>query len=83
MLVAGVASVVLLARTPPGGPFAAAVVWGLLGIATAPGPQPLDIATAPGLQPVNIAALAAAGIVVAALVARTVTRPDRVELLVG
>ncbi|MGY1841381.1 MULTISPECIES: hypothetical protein [unclassified Modestobacter] len=72
VLVAGVASVVLLGSYAAGGPFAAAVVWGLLGIATAPGPQP-----------VSVAALAAAGIVVATLAARTVTRPDRAELLVG
>lgn len=70
--VAGVAVAVLLGSWVAAGPFAAAVIWGLLGIAGADGPRQ-----------VAVAAISAAVIVLVALAGRALTRSDRSELLVG
>ncbi|WP_409332777.1 hypothetical protein [Trujillonella humicola] len=70
--VAGVASALVLTARAAAGPFALAVVWGLLAVAV-DGPPALVAGTA----------LAAASAVAVALVARAVVRPDRGTLLVG
>jgi hypothetical protein len=70
--VAAIGAAVVLGSVAAAGPFAAAVVWGLLAIAAAGGPRP-----------VSAAAVAAAAVVAAALVARAVRRADRGALLVG
>ncbi|GAB3351950.1 hypothetical protein [Modestobacter lapidis] len=72
VLVAGIAAAVVLGSYVAAGPFAAAVVWGLVAIAAAGGPRP-----------VSVAAISAAAIVVVALTARALTRSDRSALLVG
>ncbi|MCZ2803514.1 hypothetical protein O2W18_00170 [Modestobacter sp. VKM Ac-2983] len=70
--VAGIAAAVLLGSHVAAGPFAAAVIWGLLGIAAAEGPQQ-----------VAVAAISAAAVVLVALAGRALTRTDRSALLVG
>ncbi|KGH44867.1 hypothetical protein IN07_20975 [Modestobacter caceresii] len=70
--VAGVAAAVLLGSHVAAGPFAAAVIWGLLGIAAAEGPRQ-----------VAVAAVCAAAVVLVALAGRALTRTDRSALLVG
>jgi hypothetical protein len=72
VLVAGIAVAVVLGSYVAAGPFAAAVVWGLLAIAAAGGPRPVDGA-----------AVIAAGVVVVGLAARAMTRSDRGALLLG
>jgi hypothetical protein len=65
------AAVVLVARVS-GGPFAAAVVWGLVAIAVDGGPTP-----------VTVVAVLAAAAVATALAVRAVRRPERGALMVG
>jgi hypothetical protein len=72
VLVSGIAAAVVLGSRVAAGPFAAAVIWGVLAIAAAGGPRP-----------VGVAAVCAAVVVAVALTARAVTRTDRGELLVG
>ena len=72
VLVAGIAAAVVLGSSVAAGPFAAAVVWGVLAIAAAGGPRP-----------VGVAAVCAAVVVAVALTTRAVTRTDRGALLVG
>ncbi|MGY2005037.1 hypothetical protein [Blastococcus sp. SYSU DS1024] len=71
-VVAAIASALVLSARDAAGPFALAVVWGLVAVA-ADGPP----------APVVIAAFAAASAVAVALVVRTVVRRDPVSLLVG
>ncbi|MCZ2846387.1 hypothetical protein [Modestobacter sp. VKM Ac-2978] len=70
--VAGIAAAVLLGSYVAAGPFAVAVIWGLLGIAAAEGPRQ-----------VAVAAVCAAAVVLVALAGRALTRADRSALLVG
>jgi hypothetical protein len=65
------AGLVLVARVAAG-PFALAVVWGLVAVAVDGGP---------GV--VTVAAAGAAAVVTAALLARVAGRPERGALLVG
>ncbi|MCZ2858640.1 hypothetical protein [Blastococcus sp. VKM Ac-2987] len=70
--VALVACALVLAARAAAGPFALAVVWGVLAVAVDGGPAP-----------VVVAAVATASAVVVALVVRTAVRRDPVTLLVG
>ena len=72
VVVAGLAAAVVLGSSIAAGPFAAAVVWGLLAIASAGVPRP-----------VVVAAIGAAAVVAGALAGRALTRSDRSALLVG
>ncbi|MCF6508607.1 hypothetical protein E9549_14505 [Blastococcus sp. MG754426] len=71
-VVALIASALVLAARDAAGPFALAVVWGLVAVAVAGPPAP-----------VVVAALAAASAVAVTLVVRTVVHRDPVSLLVG